>query len=335
MVTIKDIAKEANVSVMTVSRVINGNHQKVSEKTTKKVKKIIDQMGYIPNSSARSLITKESKIIVLFIYMNSYQRILMSPHNSVLIENMAREIQQRSYYLMIRFVEKASEIAECLWSWNVAGCILMGMYDEIIEEVEKHNKTPKVYIDTHGYNNICMVGIDDRNGGYMAAKYLVENGHRNLAMVDIPSVFKKSASYLRFEGCQQYIQERTSNVLLHHIISSDISEICHQIIELYQQGCSAIFFAADNIAIEAMDLLQSQGIQIPEQISCLGFDNQHMCSFVTPKLTTIAQDIAGKGRMAVKVLFELMDDQEKKNEPYQVLLPIKIVERASVKKFFE
>ena len=120
MVTIKDIAREANVSVMTVSRVINGNHQKVSEKTAKKVKKIIDQMGYVPNSSARSLITKDSKIIVLFIYMNSYQRILMSPHNSVFIENVARAIQQRSYYLMIRFVEKASEIAECLWSWNVA-----------------------------------------------------------------------------------------------------------------------------------------------------------------------------------------------------------------------
>ena len=209
MVTIKDIAREANVSVMTVSRVINGNHQKVSEKTAKKVKKIIDQMGYVPNSSARSLITKDSKIIVLFIYMNSYQRILMSPHNSVFIENVARAIQQRSYYLMIRFVEKASEIAECLWSWNVAGCILMGMDDEIIDEIEQHSNIPKVYIDTHGYDNICMVGIDDRYGGYIAAEYLVSKGHTNLAMVDIPSVFKENASYLRFEGCWQYIQTKT------------------------------------------------------------------------------------------------------------------------------
>lgn len=330
MVTLKDIAKEANVSVMTVSRVINGNHEKVSEKTAKRVQQIIDRMGYIPNSSARSLITKESKIIVLFIYMNSYQRILMSPHNSILIENIARSIQANSYDLMIRFVDTAKEVSQCLRSWNVAGCILMGMYDGIIEELEKDTGIPKVYIDTHGNDDICMVGIDDRKGGYIAAEYLDKKGHTNLAMVDIPSVYKENTSYLRYAGFEHYILEQNGRIKLHHIVSSDCREICQQILKLKENGCSAVFFAADNIAIETMDLLKSNGIRIPEDISCLGFDNQAMSNYVTPKLTTIAQDIAGKGKTAVDVLFELMQSDDRRGQMKKVLLPIRIVERASV-----
>lgn len=330
MITLKDIAKEANVSVMTVSRVINGNHAKVSEKTAKRVQQIIDRMGYIPNSSARSLITKESRIVVLFIYMNSYQRILMSPHNSILIENIARSIQSRSYDLMIRFVDTAKEISQCLRSWNVAGCILMGMYDGIIEEIEKDTNVPKVYIDTHGNDNVCMVGIDDRKGGYIAAEYLYRKGHTNLAMVDIPSVFKENTSHLRYAGFEHFILEQNGRIKLHHIVSSDCADICRQIMEVRETGCSAVFFAADNIAIETMDLLKSHGIRIPEDISCLGFDNQHMSSYVTPKLTTIAQDIAGKGKTAVDVLFELMQAEDGQRQVKKVLLPIRIVERASV-----
>lgn len=332
LVTIKDIAKEAGVSVMTVSRVIHGNQEKVSKETTERIQKIIDRTGYIPNSSARSLVVKSSRIIAVIINMEVHDRLLMSPHNALLLEIMARKIRKESYYMMIHFVNTASEITQCLKSWRVDGCILMGIQGDAVKDIEKSNHIPKVYVDTRNHD-VYNIGIDDQKGGYLATEYLITKGHRKMIMVSVPVLFPEESSYMRYCGFKQCIEEYRQRegyeCVGEHIVEKSSAKAGEQIRRLMKEGYTAAFIFADNFAIEIMEDLKSHGVRIPEDFSVIGFDNQRMSYFVTPKLTTISQSVEEKGLNAVNMLFQIM--QEEKLSRKTMVLPLQLVERESVR----
>lgn len=331
MVTIKDIAKEAGVSVMTVSRVVHGNQEKVSKETTERIRKIIERTGYVPNSFARSLVVKNSRIIAVIINMEMHDRLLMSPHNALLLEIMAKKIRSESYYMMIHFVNTASEITQCLQSWRVDGCILMGIHGDVVKDIEKSNQIPKVYIDTRN-PDVCHVGIDDKKGGYLATEYLIKKGHKRLIMVSVPVVFSEESSNIRYCGFKEcietYCRRDKEAYVGEHIVESSSVKAGERIRVLMKEGYTAAFIFADNFAIEVMEDLKSHGIRIPGDFAVIGFDNQRMSYFVTPKLTTVAQNVEEKGLSAVKLLFRIMRGEtvDKKS----VLLPLQLIERESV-----
>ncbi len=331
MVTIKDIAKEAGVSAMTVSRVVHGNKEKVSKETTERIQKIIDRTGYIPNSSARSLVVKNSRIIAVIINMEVNDRLLMSPHNALLLEIMAKKIRSESYYMMIHFVNTASEITQCLKSWRVEGCILMGIQGDVVKDIEKSNPIPKVYIDTRNHD-VCHIGIDDQRGGYLATEYLIKKGHKKLIMVSAPVLFPEESAHMRYCGFRQCIEEygrkSEDEYVGEHIIEKDSEKAGERIRALMQEGYTGAFIFADNFAIEIMEDLKTHGIRIPEDFAVIGFDNQRMSYFVTPKLTTVSQNVEEKGLNAVKMLFQIMRGE--KVECKSIVLPLQLIERESV-----
>ena len=146
VVTLKDIAKRAGVSSMTVSRVMNGNTKEVSDKTSEKIRKIAHEMGYVPNSSARALASRSSRLIAALLqeYDEDYNP-LEDSYTSCFLGELARQIKKEGYDLMIHYVKDYSEITYSLKSWNVAGAVFIGMFDESIRKLQEDNHIPLIF----------------------------------------------------------------------------------------------------------------------------------------------------------------------------------------------
>ena len=181
---IKDIAERAGVSTATVSNVINGNHHKVSKATIDRVQKIIAELGYNPSATARSLASRESRIIgVVVPHLHEDESFSLNPYMSQIIGTLEAYVRKQGYYLMIRGVREFSEVVPVFSGWNIDGAILLGTVPSDVPNLENQIHTPIVYLDNYTREQeIANVGIDDYKGGRLSANYLLEKGHRKIAM---------------------------------------------------------------------------------------------------------------------------------------------------------
>ena len=330
MVTLKDIAKEAGVSVMTVSRVINGKTDKVSTETAERIDRIRKEMGYVPNLSARNLAAKTSNIISIIITMKSFDRLPVSPHNATMISVIAKRVQKEGYSLMVNFLDDYSKINETLRSWNVGGAILLRVEDSDVWKICQNNQIPLVFTDCYStYRQAVNVGCDDFKGGVLAAEYFIKMGHRNLIFVS-PELRPDSPNHQRYLGFCHGLKEHgvtlpSDNLL----VESDAALLAERLKMLCKHGATGVFLPADNLAVEVIEQCKNKGISVPDDLSFIGFDNQTVSFYNYPKLTTIGQDVTLKAKQAIELLFEQM---EGKNAVAQSrVLDVTLIERDSVK----
>lgn len=123
VVTLKDIAQEANVSVMTVSNVVNGNLSKVSKEKAAQIQEIIRRRNYVQNASARNLAKANSNIVAIMLRNIGNENALSGPHNAALVGQMIRLLQEGGFYAMVSLVENKADIAKTLRAWNVRGAV--------------------------------------------------------------------------------------------------------------------------------------------------------------------------------------------------------------------
>jgi len=334
---IKDIAKKAGVSTATVSNVINGNFNKVSEETIKKVQKIIKENDYQPSATARSLARRESKIIgVVMPYLADDEPFSISPYYEKMLALLENYVRNRGYYLMIRSVGECKEMIPIFSTWNVDGIILLGPYREEVQEIEERLETPTVYIDSYAEDvNIVNIGLDDYKGGYLAARYLMGKGHKNIAFVS-PKITNSGVVYERFRGFCDACKERGIEITQDNVFETWT---------IYEQGVDAgkrvafsdkKFTAAvamsDILAFGVMEGLKLCGLNVPDDISVVGFDNLPECRYSSPQLTTVGQDLKKKAQLAGEYLFRMIESKEKliANEK----MDVEIVERQSVKEIY-
>lgn len=330
---LKDIAERAGVSTATVSNVINGNHHKVSQATIEKVQKIIEQLEYKPSATARSLASKESRIIgVVIPYLGEDQSFSINPYTSQVIGALENYVRRQGYYLMIRSVRECKEIVPIFSSWNVDGVVILGAGAAEVPEMESRLKVPTVYLDTYAQSlGIANVGVDDYKGGYLAARYLLEKGHRRIALAS-PD-FTAGVMKERYRGFCDAMKERGAAFNKAHFFevantSADGAEAGKKI-AMSGHDLTAVAVMSDIIAVGVMDGLRKCGMNVPEDISVIGFDNLMACQYSHPGLTTVSQNIEGKVTTACQYLFEMIRNKEKMavNE----ILDVEIVERESVK----
>ena len=187
MVTLKDIAQEAHVSVMTVSNVVNGNLHKVSQEKADAIRAILKKRKYVQNETARSLAKANSNIVAIMLRNIADENALGSAHNATLLGAMIRKIQMLGYYAMISLVETQEDISRILQSWNAQGAIFLGMFDREIEQIYALSNIPMVFIDSYSnVRQLSSVGIDDYKGGCLAAEHLLQRGHRSIAFISPP-----------------------------------------------------------------------------------------------------------------------------------------------------
>lgn len=331
---LKTIAKEAGVSTATVSNVINGNHHKVSKETIAKVQEIIEKNDYKPNATARSLASKESKIIgVVIPNIGADEIFSVSPYNAQILSMLENYIRNQGYYLMMRCVEKCEEIIPLFSTWNVDGMILLGVFKSEVEDIKKRLDVPTVYIDTYAEEyQIANVGIDDYKGGYLLAKYLLGKGHREIAFVG-PNVNSPGVIQERYQGFSDACKESGIEITADHMFET-FTTYQHGVSAGHKIACAGIPFTAvasmsDILAFGVMEGLRLCGKKVPEDISVIGFDNLPECNYSTPKLTSISQNLEQKALLVGEYLFKMI--QQKETIIVNEKVDVEIVERQSVK----
>lgn len=335
MTTIKDIAREAGVSFTTVSNVIHGKTNRVSPQTIETINKIIQRSGYVPNMSARSLVNNASKVVgyINHIVPEKDGGFVADPFHSAFIGSVEEVLRENGYYLMLRTVNDSDELIAFLHNWNLDGLFFTGLFEDSFFKTLKETDVPVVLIDSYvKQKNIQNVGLEDYQGGYMATKYLLENGHRNIVFAS-PHIRFRGVVEARLRGYRQALLEygvpfRKDYIFEREFDVSNGIALGKQIAE--KEGVTAIFATADILAAGIIAGLHECGKRIPEDISVIGFDDINICRLITPTLTTIHQDPAEKGRVAVDFMMKrLRNEPIEKNE---IILPVRLVERNSVRK---
>ena len=335
MSTIKDIAAEAGVSVMTVSNVINNNHARVSPATEKRIRDIMAKHNYVPNMAARSLISKSSRIIAVLlpIWHGSTSSMLRDPYAGQLAGYLEELLREREYYVMLCSFEKVDQVLMIQKTWQLDGMILILPHeDEITRELIEKNQTPLVVIDRH-YDDLPMLSVclDDRGGGYKAAKYLLERGHRKIGFA-APSIYASSVIRDRFQGFREALAEyglkENKDWLFDGVFQQAGGEKVAEAIIQMNDRPTAIVATEDLLACGIIKGCQAGGMQIPQDLSVVGFDDSMPARLITPALTTVAQNIREKADRSVKMLMHAIEDPSFREE-LQVM-DVKVKERDSV-----
>jgi len=335
---IKDIALKAGVSTATVSNVINGNYNKVSAETIKKVQKIIEENDYKPNATARSLAMKESKIIgVVIPNLSAEEKFSISPYYTQILALLEHYVRSQGYYLMIRCVGECKEIIPIFSTWHVDGVILLGAYEHEVGDIERRLDVPTVYVDTYAHDmNIANIGIDDYKGGLLATRYLIGKGHKDIAFVG-PDVESQGVMQERFKGfmdaCKQRDIEVSPSRIFRAITTYESGVEAGKQVAFSDEKITAIVAMSDILAFGIMDGLRLCGVNVPEDISIVGFDNLPECRYSNPQLTTVSQNLEQKAIWAGDTLFKMIRAKEKMSLNLQV--DVEIVERKSVREFVE
>lgn len=330
MTTLKDIAKRAGVSVMTVSRVINGQTSKVSKETIEKINALIKEYNYIPNSAARALSGRSSKIIALCTDWKDYD-FLESPYHSKIASIIGHNISKNGYYLMLCGLTSIEKIVADLKTWNVAGAIFLGIAEDNIAKLNQKLKIPLVCIDCYFKDkNISTVGTNDYKGGYLAGRYLANAGHRNIGFSSY-NLENNTLLAERFKGFTDALTESGISFNYKHLYTGDVSYeggllIGKKIAD--DKDVTAVFATGDIMAVGIMEGARLNGINVPKDLSIIGFDDLPLCLYVTPKLTTIHQQVLQKAEISTNLLFDLI--QHKSCEVKNIVLDVEIMERQSV-----
>lgn len=335
MSTIKDIANAVGVSCTTVSNVIHGRAGRVSAETIARINDAIDRLGYVPNMSARSLVSSSSRVIGMISHLtsNTKETIVEDPFHSAFIGSIEKTLRENGYYLMLRAVETSSDLSAFLRNWNVDGLFFTGVFEDEFYHTLRELDIPIVLIDSYvPCSNICNVGLEDYQGGYTAAQYLIRQGHRHIAFAS-PTIKTRGVVSERFQGYRDALAEaslafRPELVFEQEFDTETTISLGRRLAQ--RNDITAVFATADILAAGIMAGIQQSGKSVPEDISVIGFDDINLCRLTSPTLTTIHQDAPLKGKLAVNFLIDMLDKNLLPQR--EVILPIQLVERNSVKK---
>lgn len=336
MSIIKEIAAEAGVSVMTVYNVINGKHSKVSAKNIELINELIKKKKYVPNMSAKSLSAKSTKIIGVIVPLGEGDyNFFKDPYLSELIGIVEHALRKKDYYAMIRSVSLASDISKLLKTWNMDGAIfLLPYYDQIVHKIVANNDLPMVFLDSYSdCKDILSVGINDYKGGYIATKYLINMGHRNIAFAGpVEPEHVESVVNQRFKGYKAALHDANikyrENLVFPAMPVYDMGVQVGQEIAERKGEITAVFSTADIMAIGIMEGARRNGFVIPNDLSIIGYDNIEASIFPNPKLTTISQNISKKGEYAIELLIEQINKGNVAQK--RTVLDVELIERQSV-----
>lgn len=306
MTTIKDVAEAAQVSITTVSHVVNGTRF-VSEDLRLRVLAAMQRLGYRPNGLARSLRRGHTGTIALILPDNA----------NMFFAEIAREIEdlgfQNGYSVILCNTnndnEKEIAYTTTLLEKQVDGLIFIsaGGSQESLALLQASG-TPLVIADRELAGvKADLIQIDNFNGGYLAGEYLVRLGHRRLGCISGPERLTPSAQ--RVEGFLKALADAHIPFEPYSLVSGDFSypsgeQSMQQLLALGPRRPSAVFVCNDMMAIGALRAATIHGLQIPASLSIIGFDGISLANAVSPALTTIAQPIHEMAQNAVNLLLE-------------------------------
>ena len=326
-VTIKDVAKAANVSVATVSRVLN-KQSNVSQEAFNRVTEVMEELGYSPNHLGRDLRKSETKRI-LAITASAEQSFY-----SDVLSGMEDAASQHGYDVLIAATHDKPEhemhLLNMLFSHSVDGVVLLGAKQEasvISKLAENHNIA--LCLERMEGCKALTVTIDNVGAGRDAVSCLIAKGHRRIGLISTTT--RSQSSVDREKGYRQALEQHGIEydeqlVYLGNYDCRSGTEGCRRLLEL-DKPPTAIFSISDMIAIGAMKYAMSKGMDIGKEIMFIGFDNIAYSDIFVPKLSTVEQPCFAQGKMVVEKLISNMKGETKDEGLY--MLPHRLVLRQS------
>lgn len=311
-ISLIDIARLSGVSTATVSRVIN-NNGRFSEETGERVRKIIEEYGYVPNTLARSLRTNRSQVVGILVPD------ITNEFFATIAQKIQMELLKHDYSSMICNTDESKEVEiehlNILRAQLVSGLIYISGSSTMDKELK--NNIPTVYIDRKphfedGYQ-YAYITSDNKKGGYLATKELIDAGCRKIAIVRFE---RKISSYEeRYEGYKKALKDFNIKSEAEQIIFVDKVSINrgYDIMKnTYENNLDidGVFFTTDVLAIGALNYLNEMQINVPKELKIVGFDNISLSNITYPKLTTVNQRVDEIAETSVSLLKSMIETDE-------------------------
>lgn len=329
--TIYDIAELSGYSISTVSKVIN-NNPNVSDKAKTKVLDAINQLAYLPSSSARALATNKSQMIGV-VFTEDLGVGLAHPFFGPVIESFRKFVDLYNYDLLFvsRNIKEEKDYVNQLIRRGVDGIIVFSTDTEKSStSVYQNFKIPTVFIDMN-FKNSNVVYSDNLQGVRLAVDHLVSLGHEKIAHIHGEREIFTSEE--RIKGFNLAMKEHNLKLPEEYTANGGYYSIeggrsaMMRLLKLEKQP-TAVFVSGDKMAIGAIQAIKEVGKSVPEDYSIIGYDDIEIVKYIEPALTTIAQDKESIGRQAGKML---VDNIQNDDAPYSAkIIPVRLVKRESV-----
>ncbi len=329
-ITIKDVAKQAGVSISTVSRVINDS-KPVTDEVKQRVLDVIKETGYIPNPLARSLVTKKSKLIGVVVpelsdsfvneILNGIEEIAKMYDYDILLANTYSNREQELKSINLLRAKQVEGIV--MISWKVE--------EEHINYIQNCG-IPATYISKTARNyDIHTVSTSNKEATYDMTKYLVGKGHEKIAFI-MTSEDDTVLEMERLSGYEDALSE--NNIKLDKTLikngGTTYEKGYESMKELLDDNIipDAAFVTGDEAAIGAINAICDAGYKVPEDISVAGFNDVKIAKMYRPKLTTVYQPLYDMGAVAMRMVIKLINKEVLESKKME--LPYRIIERESV-----
>ena len=347
VITIKEIAKLADVSTATVSYVINNSKNVLPEKR-KRVLEVIAKSGYQPNQVAKSLRMKKTNNIGVLV-----EDIMGFPTPSI-INGISECVEQSGYHILLndlrmldslfnrydQIMQQKDKVNKAMsllvFGAKVDAVIYVGMFDRDISGIINDIGKPLIIAySTSDDTYTCSVTYENEDISKQAVRYLIDSGHRRIAV--ITGVAHTSPARMRMRGIHKAFKE-AGFILDNALVKNGDWEYVSGyscMVELLQQERealpTALFAMNDLMAVGAMDAIRDAGLCVPDDISVIGFDNREISSLVRPKLTTAEIDLKGIGFAAAQMAMHKLCGGEYVQER-SIIIPSRLILRNTVAK---
>ena len=332
--TIKDIAKECDCAVGTVSRVLN-DQDYVSDKMRANVMRVVNKHGFVINRNAKDLKAHKSKTIIIII--KGIENMLFYG----ILETLQRKIEKLPYDSSVVIIDEYDNEAQRAWNLfyekKPLGFIFLGGNPERFEEDFKRIKVPCVLITTKpkktGVANLSTVSTDEFQASLDVVRYLAKNGHKNIGLIGGDFESAETAKN-RYEGFIKGINlsgldfDFDSAYVIARYSMEGGAQAAEQLVKQFP-SVTAIFCMSDVMAIGAIRRLCDLGYKVPDDISIVGFDGLSVADYYCPKITTIRQSTE---ELAIQGLKTFIDRIENNAVAMDKTLPFEFIEGESVKK---
>lgn len=346
--TIDDIARIAGVSKTTVSRVLN-HKPDVDPATRQRILKIVEEQGYVPSIAASGLAGGRSRLIGMLVPSFTW------PNIPDLMRGIAGVIEQTPYEMVLYSINETNpaqdrnEVINRIFATQLtAGLLAIFPGQQASESITRlYNKGfPVVVIDDQVAQTAPWVSADNTTGAYLAVRHLVRLGHRRIAHIQGPPEYLVSQD--RYNGYRQALLEAGITPDPELVVQGDFLPLsgraaANTLFALpIEKRPTAIFAATDQMAYGVLAAAEASGLQVPQDIALVGFDDDEPSVHIRPPLTTVRQPSSEMGRRGIELLLSILQNARERDlegenasrmlqetTPTRILLPTHLVVRAS------
>lgn len=330
-ITIYDVAREAGVSMATVSRVVNGNPN-VKPSTRKKVLEAIEKLNYRPNAVARGLASKKTTTV----------GVIIPDISNIFFAELARGIEDIATMYKYNIIlsnsdqnkEKELNLLNTLLAKQVDGVLFMGskISDEHVAEFERSPVPIVLAATTDQEQKTPSVNIDYEKAASDAVTHLIEHQNERIAII-LPDVDQEGNELKKLSGYKKALEQHHIPYREEYVLSvgqeyDDGMKAMEKLLQLKERP-TAIFACTDELALGVIHAAQDNGYDIPQDFEVIGFDNTKLAEMVRPTLTSVVQPMYDIGAVAMRLLTKYMNKE--RVDEHTVILPHRIEYRYSTK----